>query len=177
MKILTDRAEALKAGYITKSGGRYFIFCETGESLFLPVLRFDLGIDLAKLEQFPFNENPEGIPTLNELVAEGKVKEATIYREAEVNPEGFHSCRSYYRRPFTKKLMKDIISVFKKEGFNVTEEAVMHNLHAWISDLKSGYRDDKNGYHLFTPCGCNPLSFRVSSLEEGLEDWQTTYAG
>ena len=40
--------------------------------------------------------------------------------------------------------------------------------------LKSGYRDEKNGYHLFTPCGCNPLSFRVSSLEPEL-DWQITY--
>ena len=43
-----------------------------------------------------------------------------------------------------------------------------------MGDLKSGYRDEKNGYHLFTPCGCNPLSLRATSLEKEL-DWQTTY--
>lgn len=55
-----------------------------------------------------------------------------------------------------------------------TREAVLHNFRAWSGDLKSGFRDDRNGYHLFTPCGCNPLSFRATSLEPEL-DWQKTY--
>lgn len=68
-----------------------------------------------------------------------------------------------------------IAKEFKEHGFNVTIEALRHNFNAWRADLKSGYRDEENGYHLFTPCGCNPLSFRCSSLEEDCKDWQITY--
>lgn len=68
-----------------------------------------------------------------------------------------------------------VIAEFQDNGFNVTREAIEHNYNAWRFDMKSGYRDEENGYHLFTPCGCNPLSFRCSSLEEGCEDWQITY--
>lgn len=68
-----------------------------------------------------------------------------------------------------------IMEEFAQEGFNVTWEALFHNYSAWLDDLKSGYRDEKNGYHLFSPCGCNPLSFRVSELRDDCSDWQTTY--
>ena len=36
-------------------------------------------------------------------------------------------------------------------------------------------RDDGNGYHLFSPCGCNPLSVRLSTLHDLCSDWQVTY--
>ena len=71
-------------------------------------------------------------------------------------------------------MIKKTIEEFKSHGFNVTREALMHNYHAWRDDYKSGYRDEKNGYHLFTPCGCNPLSFRASELSAET-DWQDTY--
>ena len=49
----------------------------------------------------------------------------------------------------------------------------MHNYEAWKNDLKSGYRDDENGYFLFTPCGMNGLRFNATELVG--EDWQETY--
>lgn len=71
----------------------------------------------------------------------------------------------------------DLVAIQKEfidNGFNVTMEALRHNYEAWYYDLKSGYRDEENGYHLFSPCGCNPLSFSASELIEG-NDWQITY--
>lgn len=62
---------------------------------------------------------------------------------------------------------------FYKHGFDVTLEAIAHNYEAWCRDLKSGYLDEENRYHLFTPCGCNMLSFRASEYVG--KDWQTTY--
>ena len=64
---------------------------------------------------------------------------------------------------------------FKDNGLNVTKEAIMHNYQAWRFDEKSGYRDEENNYHLFSPCGCNPLSFRATTLHEKCADWQHTY--
>lgn len=71
----------------------------------------------------------------------------------------------------------DLVAIqeeFVKNGFAVTMEALQHNYDAWCCDMKSGYRDEENRYHLFSPCGCNPLRFSASELIEG-ERWQTTY--
>lgn len=68
-----------------------------------------------------------------------------------------------------------ICALFKEHGFNVTAEAVEHNREAWSFDEKSGYRDEANGYHLFSPCGCNPFSVRAIELEDGTTDHLTTY--
>ena len=80
---------------------------------------------------------------------------------------------------FGKKLKSEVfesmVDEFAQAGFNVTWEALYHNYAAWLCDMKSGYRDEKNGYHLFTPCGCNPLSFRATKLTNDCNDWQTTY--
>lgn len=78
--------------------------------------------------------------------------------------------------PNTKFIsMKSLQRYFKKRGFNVTKEAIIHNFSCWHGSLKSGYRDEANGYHLFTPCGGNPLSFTLTSLHPTAADWQTTY--
>lgn len=69
--------------------------------------------------------------------------------------------------------IKEVIEEFEANGFNVTEEAIIHNFEAWKSDYKSGYKDESNGYFLFTPCGCNALSFNATVLTG--EDWQKTY--
>jgi hypothetical protein len=69
--------------------------------------------------------------------------------------------------------VKEVIKEFEANGFNVTEEAIIHNFEAWKSDYKSGYKDESNGYFLFTPCGCNALRFNATELTD--EDWQKTY--
>ena len=69
--------------------------------------------------------------------------------------------------------IKKIIEEFEANGFNVTEGAIIHNFEAWKLDYKSGYKDESNGYFLFTPCGCNALRFNATELTG--EDWQKTY--
>lgn len=69
--------------------------------------------------------------------------------------------------------VKEVIKEFKTNGFNVTEEAIIHNFEAWESDYKSGYKDKNNDYFLFSPCGCNALRFNATELIN--EDWQETY--
>lgn len=72
--------------------------------------------------------------------------------------------------------MSGWLAQFARNGFNVTEEAIEHNFDAWTMDFKSGYRDEENGYWLFTPCGDNPLSFTVERLNPDPScDWQKTY--
>lgn len=66
-----------------------------------------------------------------------------------------------------------VAAAFKRNGFNVTEEAICHNFRAWEADLKSGYLDKENGYFLWTPCGCNPLSFYAEKLNN--KEYQKTY--
>lgn len=109
------------------------------------------------------------LPTINELLQQGIIKEITcIEREFDINfPSGKIS--------LTENDFDNIISKFKANGFNVTEEALKHNYNAWLADYKSGFRDNDNNYHLFTPCGCNPLSFRATSLHPQCIEWQQTY--
>lgn len=82
---------------------------------------------------------------------------------------------NFKKRPSSIKLemVTQIIREFAKNGFQVTREAVLHNYDAWLYDFKSGYLDEENGYFLFTPCKCNPLSFRVETLNG--ESYQKTY--
>ena len=113
------------------------------------------------------------LPTINELIAMGVMsgKEGTcIEKEYEV----FLPNVDRFGEELSLKDLKSIQKEFKENGFNVTLNALKHNYSCWLGDLKSGYRDEKNNYHLFTPCGCNPLSFRATSLHK-LCDWQETY--
>lgn len=109
------------------------------------------------------------LPTINDLVAMGVLgKEGTcIEREYRVDFKSMHS--------LNKADVDKIIAEFKANGFNVTKDAILHNFESWKYDAKSGYRDEENGYHLFSPCGCNPLSFRATTLHKMCDDWQTTY--
>lgn len=120
-------------------------------------------IDLDNLVQYQ-NEETKKFPTLQRLVEEKKLFYKTAYKEAEVR----------YKRFMSKISVDTVIKKFKKQGFNVTKEAIEHNFNAYLLGGKSGYRDEKNGYHLFTPCFLNPLSFRLSTLNKNC-DWQTTY--
>lgn len=82
------------------------------------------------------------------------------------------SCEEY--RACTKEWLYKTLDEFHSVGFNVTEDAIIHNFEAWLSDFKSGYLDEDNGYFLFTPCGCNPLQFEAMEIKPGAE-WQKTY--
>lgn len=73
-------------------------------------------------------------------------------------------------------IINEIFNFFQEKGVNVSMDAIIHNFYAWMSGFKSGYRDKENGYHLFSPCGCNPLSMRYTTLNKLYEDWQTTYS-
>lgn len=113
------------------------------------------------------------LPTLNDLYQNGTMpKEGTcIEREHDITL----SLARYDE--LTDELINAVIDEFKANALNVTYDAIMHNYKAWKGDFKSGYRDVINNYHLFSPCGCNPLSFRATSLHPKCAGWQETYAG
>ena len=108
-------------------------------------------------------------PTINELVRTKEIEEHKYAQEYSVNVE------DRYVGKLTKELVNKIVEKFQKHGFNVTEQAIMHNYAAYMGGMKSGYIDKENGYHLFTPCSLNPLSFRACQVDKYFEDWQITY--
>lgn len=111
-----------------------------------------------------YDEKPSEFPTINDLIKSGELIEKEYVDKVCLDTNSFNK-RSQY-----KKWQQ----FFKESGFNVTIEALKHNHHCWLMDSKSGYRDEENNYHLFTPCGCNPLSFTATRLDEHF-DWQETY--
>ncbi len=135
-------------------------------------LHFDTPILLLKTKYVSLEgmmqriDNVEGLTTLNKLKEEEKAKEVFCYDKCD---------RNFGWEPLSEDKVMNLVRDFHKNGFNVTARAIYHNMSAWCADMKSGYRDEKNGYHLFTPCGCNQLSFRATSLHKLCEDWQTTY--
>lgn len=120
-------------------------------------------IDLENQIEYEFEETSE-FPTLEELTKNGILVYKTAYENAEVS----YKCCPY------RISVNEVIKKFKKQGYNVTREAIEHNFNAYLMDMKSGYRDEENGYHLFTPCRHNNLSFRLTTLNKNC-DWQTTY--
>lgn len=113
------------------------------------------------------NYAPEGFTTLNNLKAQGNGHEVCCYDEYDINL-GEHP-------QLNDKKIKKIIAEFEDAGFKVTKDAILHNYYAWSGSLKSAYRDDKNGYHLFSPCGGNPFMLRATTLHPLCDDWQITY--
>ena len=108
------------------------------------------------------------LPTFNQLYANG-----TLAKEGTCIANKYDYYTDKTRLSSTD--IDDIIREFKDNGFTITKEAILHNYDAWLCDEKSGYRDEENNYHLYSPCGCNPLSFRASTLHKECDDWQTTY--
>lgn len=109
----------------------------------------------------------KGYTCLNELKENGKIKRETCaYKEYEI--------RMGYIRSMSDKRIEAIIKEFKREGFNVTRQAILYCYVAYRSGFKSGYRDEENGYHLFCPNRLNPFRLSATSLLEDT-DWQTTY--
>lgn len=144
-------------------------FITTDESLIFPLnldeINYLSHIDLENKEYLEGKgEVKSDLPTINQLIASGKLIERLYVEEVALYT------RKFPQRPSYKKWME----YFKARGFNVTREALKHNYEAWWLDSKSGYRDEENNYFLFTPCGCNQLSFRATRLDDYL-DWQETY--
>lgn len=133
-----------------------------GEKWFLP-LYYGIHVDVDN-KTYTYDDCKH--PTLNELCSNGFLCIKHPYKESRKDYKGYPKSIN----------IKAIQKHFAKDGFNVSKEAIEHNFYAWQCDRKSGYRDEKNGNFLFTPCGCNPLSFRVSSLHKACEDWQQTYS-
>ena len=109
------------------------------------------------------------VTTLNDIILNKEGKDVYPYKSYSVNLK--------FPEDLTIDDVRNIKNKFAKKNFHVTEHAILHNFFAWKEDYKSGYRDEENGYHLFTPCGCNPLSFTATTLTYGEEYWQETYEG
>lgn len=149
---------------VIENSDNYEVWFETIDGTKLDIPYYFLNrIDLENLVLYK-NDETDKFPTLNELVADNKLFCKHCYVEVDLSYKTFRFTIS----------VKRIQKFFKRNGFNVTEEAIMHNFHAYLLDMKSGYRDEENGYHLFTPCCHNPLSFRLTSLNKNC-NWQTTY--
>lgn len=134
-------------------------------------VRYDCKVDIVNkkyLESFDEGYADSTLPTFNDLYANGILKEEGTCIEKKYD---------YFinKETLSERDIDDILREFKENGFNITKEAILHNYDAWLCDEKSGYRDEVNNYHLFSPCGCNPLSFRATTLHEKCSDWQHTY--
>ena len=133
------------------------------------VVSFDQCLDLEKQIAYPVGVKVVGLRTLNDWLKYGG-KEVWLYDKFNYDGDG-----DWYPEELLESGVEEVQSFFAEHGYHVTKEAIMFCFNAWYSGAKSGYRDEANGYHLFTPCGwINPLSFRLSSLDSRLE-WQTTY--
>ena len=146
-------------------------FIYKGKKLPIPN-RYDIKVDFKnkvfyKQEHYGKDTEQEfldlDLPTINDLYDSGEVTVGKPYKEYDV----FIG----YKR-LTEEDIKDIITEFGANGFKVSRRQILHNYNAWLGDYKSGCRGKST--HLFTPCGCNPLSFRATTLSKRC-DWQTTY--
>lgn len=162
---------------------RYF---ETTDGKFLAPLNLEHFNYLAKVNIEDCTYIPMGdseydsseYKTINDLISEGKVVEKKYCREYTIQLDIFGTAHDWISESWEDccnafdDVIDDVIQEFKDNGFNVSKKALCHNYACWIGDLKSGYRG--RGYHIFTPCGCNPLSFTATSLDKHF-DWQETY--
>lgn len=138
-----------------------------GKMVDVYAVKYDSKVDLDKGMFTPItspNYKKTSLPTFNDLIRDEVVKVISCLNTYSINID---------KNSLTDEELFDIQQEFKANGFNVSMEALKHNYLAWQSDYKSGYRG--RGYHLFSPCGCNPLSFRVSTLHKKCRDWQITY--
>lgn len=142
-----------------------------GKMLDVYAVKYDSKVDLKNGIFIPItssNYKKSTLPTMNDLIRKNIVKVV--------------SCVRFYNIMVTRNVYsltdEDFLHIqqeFRANGFKISIKALKHNYYAWMNDYKSGYRG--NGYHLFSPCGCNTLSFRASTLHKKCKDWQTTYEG
>lgn len=150
-------------------------------------LRYSDAIDFDGQQVIYSNEiiNGNTLATLNDLIKMGWVSDWRPFKECSLclvsdiednDPNYYKPFSDFAQNSNTRKLsITKVVDYFAGQGFKVSPTAIRHNYEAWRADLKSGFRDKKNGVHVFSPCGCNPLQFHVSELHYTAEDWQTTY--
>lgn len=140
----------------------------------IPSVTFDAKVNLDDMT-FIGREEPEykdsALPTINDLIASKVVEHKSYLETYEIIPKGFDNYRT--SKYLTDKMIEQIIAEFKEHGYNVSKRAIYHNYYSWRVNFKSGYKG--KGYHLFTPCGLNPLVFRATKLSSYCKDWQITY--
>lgn len=162
-----------KLEFILEKSDRCFIF-PNGKIIHLFPYTYGAKIDLENETYISHDSGEEfensTLPTINDLVEQGILIEASCIEKE-------HSIRFGVRkRVLTNNDIRNIIKEFAEHGLKVSRKAIMHNYECWLGDLKSGFRDDKNGTHLFTPCRHNPLQFHATSLGTHSScDWQETY--
>lgn len=158
----TKKIEWKEINFENKENNAPYWWEYKNQKLFIPRY-YGIRIDWDN-KRYTFDKVDE-YPTINDMIGNGEdIKcvfpydecDSPIYKSHNLNPQ-------------------NVVDFFKRKGYNVTIDAVEHNYNAWLNDYKSGYRDEVNGYHLFTPCGCNPLQFRLSTLHPTASDWQETY--
>ena len=108
-------------------------------------------------------------PTLNDLKQYGLIEDWAPFKNLIIYDA--HKIR----KPNGRLDMDAIIKRCADEGLKVSKKALSYCYSAWSHSLKSGYRDEKNGTHVFAPCGGNPFDLQVSELHPTASDWQTTY--
>lgn len=165
-RFYSDRSEVERG--IRLPDGRIVPVSLNGEM----VICFDQCLDLDKAIAYPVGVKVEGLLTLNDWVKNGAT-EVTCYDECDF----YHEDRDWFPEELSDEDIQMVIGFFEEHGYHVSEKAIRHCFDAWSEGFKSGYRDEANGYHLFTPAGwINPLCFRLSTLDDRL-DWQKTYPG
>lgn len=117
------------------------------------------------INQYESEYKTSGLPTLMELKKRGEVVEKLSYKE--------HTVKMVVSDKLSDTTIRAIISAFKLHGFNVTKEAILNNFEAYKCGLGCGYRDDTNGYHLFTPHD-KEFYLCATTLNKLSSDWQTT---
>ena len=180
-----DRIKFVKTRFETSRGfqlndGRIIAINEVVNGETTLALRFDTPFNLETGEILPTicnprnkgknglpDDAPDGFTTLNNLDAQKLGHEVHCYDEYRID---------LGEKPkMSNKQIAKIIAEFDGAGFKVTKDAILHNYSAWLGCMKSGYRDEENGYHLFSPCGGNPFSLSATTLHELCSDWQITY--
>lgn len=153
-----------KLEFIKEETSRYF---ETKDGIRFDFIAFDCKVNLKTGEclwRFEPEYEKSKWKTINDLCEAGEVVQKFPYEEYTIN-------LGHPREIDVDSIIKE----FQQHGFNVTEEAIMHNFDAWKYDYKSGYRDDSKNFFLFSPCGCNPFKLCAMTLHPTCADWQYTY--
>jgi hypothetical protein len=171
-----DRKECDRG--VQLADGRIVVITPIGSSEIL--VRYDEPINVYKgvvYDQEDFENTALDIQewqvlTLNGLIANHLAHDVYCYDEFYIGWDSDMKDLFGEEKNIEFDVLVDYIK--KKHGITVSQRGLAHNYLAWCRDEKSGYRDEKNGVHIFSPCGCNPLSFRISTLVDGL-DWQDTY--
>ena len=169
---IKDRSQA-QWGFQLNDGRIISLFDENNQFhlRFDDVINLETGEIVSKCSQLTSEDIENGYTTLNQLIREKKGHQVFCHDTLDYDDDVYMDDENVDERADVNKIR----DFFVKHGYNVTTEAVSWCVSNWKCGFKSGYRDDVNGYHLFNPCGGNPLSIRLTTLHPLCEDWQKTY--